>query len=97
MEMNLSRCQLTKKVQFELMRMFVAEVTARTAADLVGINRNSARLFYHKLREIIAHNLYEIGEEYFDGEIELDESYFGGVRTGKEVVARQEKFLFSVF
>lgn len=83
MEMKLSRCKLSKEVQLELMKMFVAQVTARTAADLVGINRNSARLFYHKLREIIAHNLYEVGEEYFDGEIELDESYFGGHRKGK--------------
>ena len=49
------------------MKMFVAQVAAWTAVDLVGINRNSARLFYHKLHEIIAHNLYEIGEEYFDG------------------------------
>ena len=81
--MKLSRCKLSKKVQLELMKMFVAEVTARTAADLVGINRNSARLFYHKLREIIAHNLYEVGEEYFGGEIEVDESYFGGHRKGK--------------
>jgi transposase len=74
--MTLKRCKLTRKQQAELMKMFVAEVTARTAADLVGINRNSATLFYHKLREIIAHNLFDEGEEYFAGEIEVDESYF---------------------
>lgn len=83
MRMTLKRCKLTRKQQAELMKMFVAEVTARTAADLVGINRNSATLFYHKLREIIAHNLFDEGEEYFAGEIEVDESYFGGVRKGK--------------
>jgi transposase len=61
--------------------MFVAEVTARTAADLLGINRHSATLFYHKLREMIAFELTD--ESPFDGEIEIDESYFGGVRKGK--------------
>jgi transposase len=61
--------------------MFVAGVTARTAADLVGIHRNSATLFYHKLREMIAFELDD--ESPFDGEIEVDESYFGGARKGK--------------
>jgi transposase len=38
-------------------------------------------LFFHKLRVLI----YEHSDEYIDfsGEIELDESYFGGVRKGK--------------
>lgn len=83
MEMKLSRCKLSKKVQHELLKLFVAEVTARTASELVGVNRNSARLFYYKIREIIAYNLSEENEEYFAGEIELDESYFGGTRKGK--------------
>jgi len=83
MLMKLSRCKISRKQQLELMKLFVAEVTARTAADLTGINRNTVRLFYHKLREIIAHNLYEENEEFFAGEVEADESYFGGVRKGK--------------
>lgn len=61
--------------------MFVAEVTARTAADLVGVNYHTAHLFYHKLRELIA---YHLDDEWpFDGEIEVDESYFGGECKGK--------------
>ncbi len=63
--------------------MFVGEVTARTAADLVGINRNIANLFYTKLRSIITHHLEQEAQDCFDGEIELDESYFGGVRKGR--------------
>lgn len=81
--MKLSHCKIVKKKQLELIKLFVAEVTSRTASELVGVNRNSARLFYHKLREIIAYNLAEESEEYFFGEIELDESYFGGTRKGK--------------
>lgn len=39
------------------MEHFVAGTPARTAAELVGVNRNTARLFYHRLREIIARQL----------------------------------------
>jgi transposase len=61
--------------------MFVAEVTARTAADLTGLHRNSAALFYHKLRELIAGKIAEVDPEF--GAFEVDESYFGGIRKGR--------------
>jgi len=51
------------------------------AADIVGTNRKSAILFYHRLREIIARNLAESAP--LAGEVEMDESYFGGHRKGK--------------
>ena len=81
--MSISRCKLSLKARRELLRFFVAEVTARTAAELVGINRRSAILFYQKIRQVILHNLELVADEVFDGEIELDESYFGGARKGK--------------
>ena len=56
--------------------------TARTAADLAGIHRNTAVRFFHKLRSAIAYKQQERAAQ-FTGEIELDESYFGGVRKGK--------------
>ena len=59
------------------------EVTARSAADLLGIQPNSVALFYRKLREVIAHHLEQEAHEIFAGAVELDESYFGGVRKGK--------------
>ena len=79
MLMKLTRCKIERKKQIELMKLFIAEVTARTAGELVGVNRRTAILFYHKLREIIAVNLEVENQEYFAGEIEVDESYFGGV------------------
>lgn len=60
--------------------MFVAGVTARTASELVGVNRHSATLFYKKLRQMITYELEDEGP--FTGEIEVDESYFGGHRKG---------------
>ena len=59
------------------------EVTARSAADLLGIQANSAALFYRKLREVIAYHLEQEAHEIFEGVVELDESYFGGARKGK--------------
>ena len=79
--MSIKRCKLTRKTQLRLLEYFVAEVSARTAADLVGINYHSAHLFYQKIRQMIVDKTYD--EELFSGEIEVDESYFGGVRKGK--------------
>lgn len=79
--MGLKRCKLSNKTQLRLLEMFVAQATARTAADLAGINYHTAHLFYRKLRLLIVERMAD--EEPFDGEIEVDESYFGGVRKGK--------------
>jgi transposase len=83
MIMGISRCKLSRKVQSALLLFFVAEVTARTAADLLGINRNTAALYYHKIRQQIALHLEAHAQDMFGGSVELDESYFGGVRKGK--------------
>ena len=80
--MGIRRCKLSKKLQLKLLENFVLEVTARSAADLHGIQANTAALFYRKIREVIASNLEEKAAP-FAGEIEVDESYFGGIRKGK--------------
>ena len=81
--MKITRCKLSKKTQRKLLEFFIAEVTARTAADLLGIQPNSAALFYRKIRQVIMYHLDQDAIEVFEGQIELDESYFGGVRKGK--------------
>jgi len=81
--MKLTHCKLLRKQQLKLLEYFVLEVTARSAADMLGIQPNSAALFYRKLREIITYYLEQQAHEIFDGAVELDESYFGGVRKGK--------------
>ena len=81
--MKITRCKLSKKAQRRLLEFFTAEVTARTAADLLDIQPNTAALFYHKIRLVIDYHLSLEADELFDGEVELDESYFGGVRKGK--------------
>ena len=81
--MKLSHCRLLRKQQLKLLEYFVLAVTARSAADLLGIQPNSAALFYRKLREVIAYYLEQEAHEIFDGAVELDESYFGGARKGR--------------
>ena len=78
--MKLTHCKLSKNIQRKLLEYFVLEVTARSAADLLGIQPNSSALFYRKIREIIAYHLELDAHEIFEGHVELDESYFGGTR-----------------
>ena len=81
--MKITHCKLKKKVQKELLRSFVLEVTARSAADILGIHPNSAVLFYRKIRMVISHYLALAADEVFEGSVELNESYFGGHRKGR--------------
>ena len=41
-------------IKRRLLKQFAVGVTARAAAELVGVNRNKAILYFHKLLEIIA-------------------------------------------
>ena len=55
--MKVSHCRLLKKMQSRLLEYFVLEVTARSAADILEIQPNSAVLFYRKIREVIVYHL----------------------------------------
>lgn len=79
----LKRCRLRKETQCQLIEYFILQVTARSAADMLEIQANSAALFYRKIRLVIFDVLSRESDTVFSGEIELDESYFGGVRKGK--------------
>jgi transposase len=63
------------------MELFVSGATARCAAELVGGNFKTAAFYFHRLRTIIDRATQD--ETPFAGEVEVDESYFGGVRKGK--------------
>jgi transposase len=80
--MRLKHSKLTHFQTNRLIEQFVAGTPARTAAALVGVNKISATNFYHRLRQIIHERLAEEAGE-LAGEVEMDESYFGGVRKGK--------------
>jgi transposase len=80
---NRRKSRLSASIQQALIQHFVAGASARSTAEICGVNRNTAILYFHKLRELIAENLVADAPDLMAGEIEVDESYFGGVRKGK--------------
>ncbi|HDL5451098.1 TPA: IS1595-like element ISMha2 family transposase, partial [Mannheimia haemolytica] len=75
------KSRLSQYKQHKLIELFVAGVTARTAAELVNVNKTTAAYYFHRLRLLIYQHSPHL--EMFEGEIEADESYFGGARKGK--------------
>ena len=63
--MKITNCKLSKRIQKKLLEFFVLQVTARSAADILGIQPNSAILFYCKIRMVISHHLAFNGIENF--------------------------------
>ena len=75
------KSRLNWSVQRRLIEYFVVGATARTAASMVGVNKTTAAFYFHRLREIVALRSEDTSPVF--GEIEVDESYFGGHRKGK--------------
>ena len=75
------KSRLSKAKRLRLLEHFVAGTTARAAAELVGVNRNTVNRFYLALRQVIAEEMEKAAPLH--GEVEVDESYFGGKRKGK--------------
>ena len=80
---RMRKSRLSHYKQTRLIEHFVSGSTALTAASLCAVNRKTAAFFFLRLREIIALELEAESEAMFGGEIEVDESYFGGRRKGK--------------
>ena len=62
-----------------LLRLFCLDMEATKIAQLTGLNRNSVNLYLRHFRERIA-MLCE-AESPLRGQVEIDESYFGGRRV----------------
>ena len=77
------KSRLSHYKQDRLIEHFVSGSSALTAASLCCVNRKTSAFFFLRLREIIALELEAESEAMFGGEIEVDESYFGGKRKGK--------------
>ena len=78
--MVMRKSRLSWYKQEKLIGHFVAGATARTAASLVGVNFKSAAYYFKRLRELIVMHQPHLR---LSGEVEVDESYFGGRRKGK--------------
>ena len=77
------KSRLKKYEQARLAKPFDAGAMARIVAALCGVNSKTSAYYFYRLRETVALELEAIGKLLFDGEIEVDESYFGGNRKGR--------------
>jgi transposase len=74
------KSRLSPRQQSKLIELFVAGSTARAAAQIVDVQANTAIAFFMRLRQLIASKQPSYA---LSGEVEADESYFGGVRKGR--------------
>ncbi len=74
------KSRLKPRQQGRLIEYFVAGTTARAASEVIGVQPNTSIRFFMRLRKLIASKLpsYELS-----GDVEANESYFGGARKGK--------------
>jgi len=72
--------------------MFESEATARTTAEIVSGHRNTTASFFIRLRRLIAGKLSSCE---LSGEVEAEESCFGGIRKGKRWRGAPEKWRHS--
>lgn len=77
------------------MTIWCLRFMVRPVTDLLEIHSNSVALFYKKLRLLTNYHLLLGTQTVFDGEIELYESYFCGIRKGK--LGRGESGKVAVF
>ncbi len=76
------KSRLPKETLKEIARLFWLMVPAARVASDIGVNEKTVLRHYKLLRERIAKESEEFVCQ-LDGEVEVDESYFGGVRKGK--------------
>lgn len=82
--------RLRKSTIKKLVECFVADVSATQAGELAKVNRNTANHWYGNFREkILEYQEKELGQ--MNGEIELDESYFGGPRKKLHAKDRRKR------
>ena len=72
----LSRTHLSTRRLRALIRLFALEVPATRAAREIGVHRHTAERVYTVIRRAMMQACET--EAQLEGEIEVDESYFGG-------------------
>ena len=74
----IKRSRISEAKFREIVRYFSLDLDAQTIAILTGLNRNTINRYFNLIRRRIA-EFCEL-QSPFNGEVEVDESYFGGKR-----------------
>lgn len=88
--MPLRYSRLSIKKRRHILRCFSADISATHTASVVGVNRNTVNDWYHMFREAILAR-QDTDTPFFSGEVELDESYFGGPRKKTHAGDRRKR------
>ena len=91
----LKRSKISERKFREIVKYFALDIEAKKTAEIVGLNRKTVQSYYNKIRKAIAN--YQEHTTQFSGEVELDESYFGGKRKGKDKRGRNTVDKIPVF
>ena len=84
------KARLTKTRRGKILACFAHDLTATQTSNLLGVNGNTANRWYRSFREQIPARA-EITTPSFSGEIELDESYFGGIKKKTHAMERRKR------
>ena len=85
------KSRLTKHKRKKILACFAADLSATQTAKVLGLNRNTVNLWYRNFREQILDRLESSPTKKLSGEIELDESYFGGPRKKRHAHDRRKR------
>jgi transposase len=82
--------RITKTKVNKILKCFSQDISATQTSKLVDVNRNTINDWYNTFREkILEYQEHENGS--FHGEVELDESYFGGPRKKLHAKDRRKR------
>lgn len=83
--------RLSKQKRRKILECFATDLSATQTATIAGVNRNTVNFWYQNFREQILENLETSPTKKLSGEIELDESYFGGPRKKRHADDRRKR------
>ena len=95
--MQITNCKLSKRTQKKLLEFFVLQVTARSAADILDIQPNSAILFYRKIRMVISHHLALLPMRFSRALSSWTKAISADGVKADAVAVQQEKWLSSAY
>jgi hypothetical protein len=76
-----------------IVKYFSLDFTATDVSKLVQLNRKTINKYYKILREIVKEKAEDDMKKIENGEVEIDESYFGARRVRAEVQVIKYQFL----
>lgn len=84
------KSRLGFRIKQKLLACFAEDLTATQTARLLGVNRNTVNLWYTSFREQILTQTQQASPK-LSGEVELDESYFGGLKKKVRASDRRKR------